>query len=186
MQDDKTTFPSTYARIDIGLLLDVYARGPARLQIMLNELTDDAMRTYPIPGDWSVAEIAMPLAREVLVATILDSPILGDRIRAMDLAPGAEGEGARLQEVLIHVLHNDPNPTARLQALDVLGRSPLTAAEQDALLTTLRDDASVQIRLRALRVLITHRVDAAVIRRAVSESGQQDAPVMWQLATDMH
>jgi hypothetical protein len=124
-----------------------------------------------------------PLAREILLTTIIDSPELGDRIKAMDLAPGT-GD-SRLQEALIYALHNDPNPTVRLQALDVLGRSALDSAGQAALLTTLSEDASVQMRLKAVELLMAHQVDPEVIRRAVSQDESQDAPVVWRLATDM-
>jgi hypothetical protein len=122
-----------------------------------------------------------PLAREILLATIIGSPTLGERIKAIDLAP--EADDSRLQEALIYALHNDPNPAVRLQALDVLGRPPLNPAKQDALLATLRDDASVQMRLKALQVLVAQQVDSAIIRRALSAAGQND-PVTW-LATEI-
>lgn len=122
-----------------------------------------------------------PLAREVLLSTIIDSPRLGERIKAMDLAPGTDD--AHLQDALIYTLHNDPNLAVRLQALEVLGRSPLNAAKQDALLTTLRSDVSVQVRLEALHALSAGHVDPEIIRRAASEGGQQSDAVLWQLAT---
>jgi hypothetical protein len=119
-----------------------------------------------------------PLASEVLLSTILDSPTLGERIKAMKIAPDLQD--ARLQEALIYTLHNDPNLAVRLQALGVLSRGPLDAATQDALLRTLRDDTSVQARLLALDALAAHHVDPEAIRRAVSEAGQASDDVIMQ------
>jgi hypothetical protein len=124
-----------------------------------------------------------PLAREVLLATIIDSPTLGVRLKAMDMAPDLRD--AQLQEALIYTLHNDPDLAVRLEALAALSRPPLDATKQDALLTTLRDDASVEVRLRALEVLVAQRVDPEAILQAASGAEQAGNTAIMQLATEM-
>lgn len=124
-----------------------------------------------------------PLAREILLATIIDSPVLGVRLKAMDMAPDLED--ARLREALIFTLHNDPNLAVRLQALGALSRGPLDSATQAALLATLREDTAVQMRLLALEALAEQQVDPAAIRRAVSEAGQASDGVIMRHAVQV-
>ena len=119
-----------------------------------------------------------PLAGEVLLSTILDSPTLGVRIKAIEIAP--ELQDVRLQEALVYTLHNDPDQTVRLQALAAISRRLPDAAAQDALLKSLRDDTSVQVRLLALETLTANHVDPEAIRQAVSEAGQASDVVIMQ------
>lgn len=106
-----------------------------------------------------------PLAREVLVNAILDPGTLGTRLKAMQLAPELQDE--RLREALVFALHNDPDPTVRLEALSLLIRDYDDTLVMDAVLQTLHADASVQVRLAALEALAARRVDARRIRQTI-------------------
>lgn len=124
-----------------------------------------------------------PLAREVLLAAILESPTLGVRLRAVDVAPDLQD--ARLREALVYALHNDPSLSVRLEALRALSRPPLDSVAQDALLTTLRADVSVDLRLRALEALVAQRVDPAAVLRAASEARQEGSAAVMRVAAEM-
>jgi hypothetical protein len=87
------------------------------------------------------------------------------RLKAMGLAQ--ELQDARLREALTLVLHNDPEPVIRLEALRLLRRDPDTARVQEALLQTLRDDPAVQLRLAALDLLALQQADPDRVRQAI-------------------
>lgn len=120
------------------------------------------------------------LAQEIFMAAIVDSPTLGVRMKAMELAPSRDEP--RLQEALIYSLHNDGDMAVRMQALRALGRYPLNTFTEKAMLTTLREDTAVAVRLLALETLAAEaeQVDPTVIRRAVSEAGQATDGVIMQ------
>jgi hypothetical protein len=83
----------------------------------------------------------------------------------MELAQ--ELQDARLREALMVVMHNDPEPVVRLEALRQIRRDPDTARVQEALLRTLRDDRSVQLRLAALEALVMQQADPQRVRQAI-------------------
>lgn len=124
-----------------------------------------------------------PLAREVLLAAIVESPTLGVRLKAVDVAPDVRD--GRLREALVYALHNDPSLSVRLEALRALGRPPLDSIAQNALLATLRADASVEMRLRALEVLVAQRVDPAAVLRAASEARQEGSAAVMRVASEL-
>jgi uncharacterized damage-inducible protein DinB len=77
MRGEATTFPDTYATLETGLLLEAYQRGPERVRRALNGLTDEALRAHPIPGKWSVLEIAMHVADSELIGVTRMRLVLG-------------------------------------------------------------------------------------------------------------
>jgi hypothetical protein len=109
------------------------------------------------------------LAREVLLHAIIEPSSMGSRFGAMELTP--QISDARLKEALILTMHDDPDPTVRLNALDVLARYPYDAQTQRSLLYTLGRDQEVQLRLSALEQLAAHRVGMETITAAVADAG---------------
>jgi len=75
-----TPFPATYAAIPLSGLLTVYAAGPGRLRQALHGLGTEELRTRPVPGKWSILEIALH---------VTDSEVVGaGRIRLALAQPG--------------------------------------------------------------------------------------------------
>lgn len=60
-------FPQAYAAFGTDLLVDVYARGPERVWRALNGLTEETLGARPLPGKWTVLEIAIHLADSELI-----------------------------------------------------------------------------------------------------------------------
>ncbi len=77
MRGEIATFPETYAAVDTGLLLDVYRRGPERVRAVLGGLSDEALRAHPIPGKWSVLEIAVHVSDSELLGAARVRLVLG-------------------------------------------------------------------------------------------------------------
>jgi HEAT repeats len=120
-----------------------------------------------------------PLARDVLLAALVDDKSTGARMRAMQLAPMLRDDS--LREALVFTLQNDPDLAVRMEAVDALIRYPDAPEVRDALLQTLKSDPAVQMRLVALEHLNERQVDAAVIRQAISTNELEgDAAVLQQ------
>ena len=117
----------------------------------------------------TVAERASDLTTEVLLHALLDSSRLSTRLKAMQVAD--DMLNARLREGVVFALHEDPDLAVRLQALALLASSPWDAAVEEALLTTLRRDAAVQMRLRALEELAAKHVGQDLLRRTILAGG---------------
>jgi hypothetical protein len=118
-----------------------------------------------------------PLAREIMLHAILDPSAMGSRLDAIELAPRTMD--AKLKEVLVFTLLNDPSFPVRLKALEVLARYAKDPAVQDALLLSIGQDPSVQIRFLALEFLAGQGVDPDSIRRAIGEvSSETDRAVL--------
>jgi hypothetical protein len=130
-----------------------------------------------------VTPMDSPLASEVLLHAILEPSALGSRIKAMELT--GEILDPKLTEAMIYTLHNDPDLAVRTEAMSVLGRYPYDADIQDALLTTLREDTEVQMRLLALDYLSGKQVNMDTIRRAIRERKMDSDPAVLQYASDL-
>lgn len=124
-----------------------------------------------------------PVAREVLLHAILSPASMGTRIRAMEMAPTAMDP--KLEEALVYTMHNDPDLAVRLEAMSVLTRVPYNDGVQDALMTTLRRDESVQMRLLALERLAENRVRIETLRRVIDESNMESNPAVMQHAIEL-
>jgi hypothetical protein len=108
-----------------------------------------------------------PLVNEVLLHAILDSPNIGQRFDAMELAK--DSADPKLKEVLVFTLLNDPSMPVRLSALNILKGYASDAAVQDAMLTTIGQDPSVHVRFLALECLAGQRVEPERITRALGD-----------------
>jgi hypothetical protein len=129
------------------------------------------------------AEQASDVARDVLLHAILASSPMGARLKAMGIAQQITDE--RLREAVVFAMHRDPNLAVRLEALTVLTRYPFDVSVQDALLTTLRQDESVQMRLRALEYLTTQKVSSEALRRTIGEAGLASDNAIRQRAVEL-
>jgi len=109
-----------------------------------------------------------PLVQEVLAQSLLNPSHTGSRLKALALA--TEGMAPKVRESLVFALHHDENLAVRRKALQILATGPPDAAIESAVLTTLREDDSVQMRLEALDYLAAH-LEPAAIRRAIGDSG---------------
>jgi len=109
---------------------------------------------------------ASPVARDVLLAAIVDAPMAGQRLRAIQLSPSIDDD--RLRGALAFTLCNDPDLSVRLEALDALAKYPDAPEVREAMLQTLGSDPSVQVRLIALDHLAGRRVDQSILRAAIT------------------
>ncbi len=121
-----------------------------------------------------------PLAKEVLLNAILEPSSMGSQLRAMEVTPPIRD--GRLKDALIVTMLNDPDPTVRLNALNVLARYPYDQQSQDALLQTLGQDKDVQMRLTALDELARRNVGQDTIRHAVGENAPPGTMAMLRQA----
>lgn len=82
---ETASFPDTYAELSTERLRDAFSAAPRRIEAGLDGLSEEELRARPIPGKWSIHEIAMH---------VTDSECLGAvRIRQA-LAGGRDGERA--------------------------------------------------------------------------------------------
>lgn len=70
-------FPDTYAELDTATLLHTYEAGPPRLRRALEGLAADALTAHPIPGKWSMLEIALHVTDSELVGAVRMRMVLG-------------------------------------------------------------------------------------------------------------
>jgi len=129
------------------------------------------------------ADLDSPLARDVLLATIVDGPGLGSRLRAMQLAPAIPDAG--LREALAFILRNDPDVAVRLGALDALAHHADLPRIREALLHTLGADPSVQARLQALEHLAGRQIDPDIIRSAITTQNLDGDAALLQRAVQL-
>jgi len=141
-------------------------------------LSFDVMRHVNVEAD-----LDSPIARDVLMATIVDGSSGGQRLRAIQLAP-AIGD-ASLVDALTFTLHNDPEPAVRLEALDALSRNPDVPQVREALLHTLSTDPSVQMRLLALEHLVGRQVDQTTLEQAITAQRQDGDAALLQRAVQL-
>lgn len=141
-------------------------------------LSFDVCRHVDIQQDRS-----SPLVTEVLLNAILEPSSMGSQFRAMDLTSDIMDE--RLKQALILTLHNDPDPTVRLNALEALAQHPYGETVQSAFLQVLGQDQDVQMRLTAIEHLSHRQVDLQTIRSAVGEAGFASDDVVLQKAVSL-
>jgi hypothetical protein len=124
-----------------------------------------------------------PIAKEVLLHAILESGAIGSQMKAMALTEEILDPG--LREALVFTLHKDPNLAVRLEAMAILGRYPYDKTIQDALLTTLRNDGEVQMRLLALEYLAGKQVNMETLRRTIEAPKMDSDPAVLLYATEL-
>ena len=123
------------------------------------------------------------LATDVLMHAILEPAPVGTRLKAMGITE--QITDARLKETIIFALHHDPDLAIRLKAFEVLSQYPYDVTVQDALLTTLKQDESVQMRFQALDYLAARHVSSETLRRTIGEGGLQSNPAVMQRALQL-
>jgi hypothetical protein len=115
-----------------------------------------------------------PLVAEVVVQTLRNgTSSLGSRLKAMAVA--SRLADPRVRSALVAVLHEDPSPAVRLEALAALaspGRGASDLQVRAAVLQALRNESSMQVRLLAVDYLAASGVDRASLLRA-AESGPE-------------
>jgi hypothetical protein len=121
-----------------------------------------------------------PVAKDVLLQAILSQAPLGARMKAMEMAPATMDP--KLEEALVYTMHNDPELAVRLEALSVLTRFPYNDGVQSALMTTLRQDQSVQMRLLALERLADKQVQMETLQQVIGDANMESDPVVMQHA----
>lgn len=121
-----------------------------------------------------------PVAKDVLLHAILSSAPLGARMKAMEMVPATMDP--KLEEALVYTMHHDPELTVRLEALSVLTRFPYNESVQAALLTTLRQDQSVQMRLLALEQLADKQIEMETLQQVIGEANMESDPAVKQYA----
>jgi hypothetical protein len=112
-----------------------------------------------------------PLVAEVVVQTLRNgTSSLGSRLKAMAVA--SRLADPRVRSALVAVLHEDPSPAVRLEALASLSRGASDPQVRAAVLQALRNESSMQVRLLAVDYLAASGVDRASLLRA-AESGPE-------------
>lgn len=114
----------------------------------------------------------VPLVREVLLQSLLNAENPGSRIKALSELENLPGPQA--VEALVFTLHNDPVPAVRTSAFDILAALPADPAIEAAMLRTLREDVTVELRLRALDYLAGRKTDPTRIRQSI-DAGPADS-----------
>jgi hypothetical protein len=124
-----------------------------------------------------------PVAKEILLHAILSPAPMGSRMKAMELAPASMD--LKLEEAIVFTMHNDPDLAVRLEAMSILTRVPYNNSVQEALMTTLREDESVQMRLLALERLAEKQVTMEILKKAIDESNMESNPALIQHANKL-
>jgi len=113
-----------------------------------------------------------PFVHELLLQSLLNAENPGSRIQALSNLENLPAPQA--SEALIFTLQNDPVPAVRIGAFDILAALPGDPVIEAAMLRTLREDISVELRLRALDYLAGRKTDPARIRQSI-EAGPADS-----------
>jgi hypothetical protein len=159
--------PVSYANVAVG--------GVNNGQV---DLEFDACRRVDL-----VASLDSKLTREVLVHAILNPASLGGRLQAMEVA--AVNSDSRLARALAEIMHKSDELAVRLAAMDALTRIPERSGLQEALLVTLRDDESVQMRLLALEHLVNGSVSPELINQTINRSTMASNAAVFEYAREI-
>ncbi|NNF57836.1 MAG: hypothetical protein HKN04_06300 [Rhodothermaceae bacterium] len=127
------------------------------------------------PGRWIVLwrSHSLRLAFAFLVVFALGAV-------SMQILQADQASGSEVQAVLSQL--GAPSPATRLTGVYTVSEGEMTEAQvHEALLTVIRTDPSVNVRVAALEVLTAHAQDAAVRAAVVHVLGSDPAPLV-QLA----
>ena len=124
-----------------------------------------------------------PLAGDILTHAILNSDSVGGRMQAMEIA--AISTEQQLTSALIVALQNDPDQTMRISALNALARKVNNDRIQVALMSALRDDDSVQVRILALEHLVSQALGPEVIEAVIREGSENSNSAVFQRAREL-
>ena len=127
--------------------------------------------------------LSSPVAADILTHAILNSDSMGGRMRAMEIATLSTDK--RLTRALVVALHQDPDPTMRISALNALVRKDDSEQIQLALLGALRDDDSVQVRLLALEHLVDKAQGLERLETVIHQGSEETNPAVFQRAREL-
>ena len=129
----------------------------------------------------AVEPVHSELVKDVLVHSLLNPSHTGSRLKAISYA--AELMDPKVRDALIFAMRHDENLAVRQKALTILAQHPGDGAVEAAVLLTLKEDRSVQMRLLALDYLANRHVDHDLLRRTVQEADSEaDAALLVRLA----
>ena len=76
-----TGFPDNYQNIDLRKLINIYGKGPLRLETVLAGLSDNDLKAYPIDNKWSIKEIVFHITDSEIIGASRIKMILGEEDR---------------------------------------------------------------------------------------------------------
>jgi hypothetical protein len=107
-----------------------------------------------------------PLVADVLAQSLLDQTSVGTKLRAISYS--APSMAPKVREALVRAMLEDSNLAVRMKAQEIVVRTPGDAAVEEALLTVLKNEESVQMRLVAIDYLTRSNVAPELLRDAVA------------------
>jgi len=75
---EEASFPHTYAALSTEHLREAFSAAPRRIAAALDRLSEDELRARPIPGKWSIHEIAMHVTDSECVGAVRIRQALGN------------------------------------------------------------------------------------------------------------
>lgn len=114
-----------------------------------------------------------PLVADVLAQSLLAQSSVGMKLRA--ISHSGPAMSPKVREALVRAMVDDTNLGVRMKAQEMLVATPGDAAIEEALLTVLQKEESVQMRLVAIDYLTQSNVAPQRLRDAVAprESGER-------------
>ena len=76
-----SVFPDNYQNIELEKLIEVYGKGPIRLETVLADLSDHDLGAYPIDNKWSIKEIVFHITDSEIIGAARIKMILGEENR---------------------------------------------------------------------------------------------------------
>ena len=73
-----SVFPDNYQNIELEKLIEVYGKGPVRLETILADLGDHDLSAYPIDNKWSIKEIVFHITDSEIIGAARIKMILGE------------------------------------------------------------------------------------------------------------
>ena len=122
-----------------------------------------------------------PLVAEALLQALSNPEPIRTRLAAIEIAEHPE---PRVRTALIRAMLEDPNLAVRLRALTKLAEMPMDTSTQGALLTVLRQEDSVQMRLEAIDALAAARIEPRQIEEAVQDGPPEPGTAVYAKAQD--
>ncbi len=107
-----------------------------------------------------------PLVKEILAQSIINSRQTGAKLSTISYAE--EIIDPKLKEILLYVIQNDSDLAVRLKALNILTRYANDDQIQNAFLSVLKKEESVQMRLMVLDYLTANKIDTSLMVRELS------------------
>jgi len=107
-----------------------------------------------------------PLVADVLAQSLLDQSSVGTKLRAISYS--APSVAPKVREALVRAMLEDTNLGVRMKAQEMLVATPGDPAVEEALLTVLKKEETVQMRLVAIDYLMRSNVAPQRLRDAIT------------------